>query len=332
MLAFGSRAKCPTDLLAFFLFLVANSSKESRKRLVRIITHPSAQPLSVQLLLGQRVWSAAMFDEIRSIDLDNLESAGDFATAYIGVARCLQDGDYIYSGSATGLNRTQDQLRLRGEAQRMYGHRAVLALGHDEIIRRRTARRGAALFMHEKMSLEGSRYSLIPAVRFSIDGNRSQQTQIKAAALALFSENCNALLLAGKPRSQNTTPSRWWTDTSRAILDIVRPDDFPEPSWYSGNLALPLLQTASPIWQMVKDLTPTLTRTPFVDECLRNHFLKSHDRYLSRSTSMELLSNSRFSFSTTNYYLLVEIYKSILQEHGLVCTFVCMWGAFRRVY
>lgn len=85
MLAFTSRAKCSTALLAFFLFLVANSSKESRKRLVRII-HPSAQPLSVQLILGQRAWSAAMFDEIRSIDLDNLETIGDFATAYIGIA------------------------------------------------------------------------------------------------------------------------------------------------------------------------------------------------------------------------------------------------------
>ncbi|KAM0262907.1 hypothetical protein ACHAQJ_001500 [Trichoderma viride] len=159
----------------------------------------------------------------------------------------------------------------------MYGHRPVLALGHNEIMRRRAARRGAALFIHEKMSLEGSSYSFIPAVRFSIDGNQSQETQIKAAALALVSENCYALLLAGKPRTQNTTSSRWWTDTSRAILDIIRPDDFPEPSWYNGNLALPLLQIASPIWQLAKDLTPAITRTPLVDECLRNHFLRMWD-------------------------------------------------------
>lgn len=76
-------------------------------------------------------------------------------------------------------------------------------------MRRRAARRGAALFIYEKVALEGSSYSFIPAVRFSIDGNQLQETQIKAAALALFSENCYTLFLAGKPRTENTTSSRW---------------------------------------------------------------------------------------------------------------------------
>jgi len=131
MLAFVSKDECPTEMLAFFLLTVANASMESRKRLVRMITHPAAQALSLQLVLGQKEWSGTMFRSIRPIDIHHPGLTGDFATAYIGVAHCPDEGHYVYSGSGAGLKPSGNRYKLRGEASRMHGHERVLALGHD---------------------------------------------------------------------------------------------------------------------------------------------------------------------------------------------------------
>ena len=153
------------------------------------------------------------------------------------------------------------------------------------------------------MSMEGASYSFIPAVRFSVCTDKPDNIRVKAAALALFAENCNILLLAGKnpPDGELRTSALWWNNIRQNITAIIRPDDLPESPWYSGNLALPLLQQAGAIWQMVVDRGLSVAATPAIQECLKHHFLTTQDRYLSRSSGLEILSKNGFLtlFTTT---------------------------------
>lgn len=47
--------------------VVANASVESRKRLVRIMSHPRVQPIALQFLLGQRIWTKDMLSILKLI-------------------------------------------------------------------------------------------------------------------------------------------------------------------------------------------------------------------------------------------------------------------------
>lgn len=47
--------------------VVANASVESRKRLVRIMSHPRVQPIDLQFLLGQRIWTKDMLSILKLI-------------------------------------------------------------------------------------------------------------------------------------------------------------------------------------------------------------------------------------------------------------------------
>ena len=108
----------------------------SRRRLVRLLTHPAVHPVYIQFLLGKNQWSTDMFEYFPQIDIEHPQSIGDFFSAYIGVAHCPTEGTYLYSGSATGVSK-RAPFGLVGEASRMYrGHRKVLDLGHSEIMRR----------------------------------------------------------------------------------------------------------------------------------------------------------------------------------------------------
>ncbi len=82
---------------AWFMFTVANASIDCRKRLVRLLTHPSAQPLCLQFLLGRETWSADMFDLLPSIDIEHPKAIGSFFSAYLEVAHCpkVQDAESI---------------------------------------------------------------------------------------------------------------------------------------------------------------------------------------------------------------------------------------------
>lgn len=141
---------------------MANTTVESRKRLVRIISHPEVQLVTLQFLLGQGTWSADMFDEYPPIQLYDLRSIRRFFIAYLGVTHCLDGVSFVYSGSGTGVGLP------KGEAGRMTTQRHILDLGHDEIMRRRALGIGGSLFIHEKMSSLGARYFFLPAVRFPI--------------------------------------------------------------------------------------------------------------------------------------------------------------------
>ncbi len=72
----------------------------------------------------------------------------------------------------------------------------MLALGHEEIVRRRAAREGDALYIHEKVSKGGVSYSFVPAVRFSVCTEKPDNIRVKAATLALFAENSTSCSLA----------------------------------------------------------------------------------------------------------------------------------------
>lgn len=156
MLAVGPQrhSVIPHDWL---MVTMANATAEGRRRLVRIISHPEVQPIALQYLLGQQTWSVDMFDEYPHIDLDDVESIGDFFTAYIGVAHCRDGSDFVYNGSATGMQLSSNS--LRGEAERLRHHQSVLQLGHSNIVQQRQPSvRDRPLFIRERMSSPGATY------------------------------------------------------------------------------------------------------------------------------------------------------------------------------
>lgn len=93
------------------MLVVANASVESRKRLVRIMSHPKVQPIALQFLLGQRIWTKDMFNEYPKSDLHNLGLVDDLFSAYFGVAHC-PDATFLCSGSATRPKKSQEKGNL----------------------------------------------------------------------------------------------------------------------------------------------------------------------------------------------------------------------------
>jgi hypothetical protein len=123
----------------------------------------------IQFLLGKDRWSMDTFDYFPRIDIDHPRSIGESLSAYIGIAHCPTEGTYIYNGSATCVS-TYMEPKWVGEASRMYmGHRKVLILGHEEIMRRRTAYQNShELFIHEKMTSPGTKSFFVSMTRYPV--------------------------------------------------------------------------------------------------------------------------------------------------------------------
>lgn len=149
----------PIASTGWFLVIVVNARKESRQRLLQLLTHSNILPLDIQYIYGQDLCTYDMFDYLPHIDLQNPESIGDQFSSYFGVSH-TPDSDrhltHLYTGSATQITNRS----LIGEAGRLrYGHMKVLELGYAEIYQWRRSPPGskwkAELWIHEKMTYPG---------------------------------------------------------------------------------------------------------------------------------------------------------------------------------
>ncbi|KAH7010027.1 hypothetical protein EDB80DRAFT_417858 [Ilyonectria destructans] len=226
----------------WFMLIVANASVESRQRLVRIMSHPRVQPIALQFLLGQRIWTKDMFNWYPKTDLHNLGLVDDFFSAYFGVAHC-PDATSLYSGSATRTKKARKG-RTFGEVGRMMDHRRCIALGHDEIVSQRRHGSNSLLFVHEIMTSPDTEFYFFPAARFSTSTNISPEGSYKARALTLLIENCNAVLVAGAWPTESSRSQAGEANCQRShiLRNLLQPADFPEPPWRSANKVLPITQ------------------------------------------------------------------------------------------
>jgi hypothetical protein len=74
MLATGSRVPYTIASTGWFLVIVVNARKESRKQLLQLLTHSNILPLDIQYIFGQDLWTYDMFDYLPHIDLQNPKS------------------------------------------------------------------------------------------------------------------------------------------------------------------------------------------------------------------------------------------------------------------
>ncbi|KAM5342939.1 hypothetical protein ACJ41O_013905 [Fusarium nematophilum] len=318
MLAFRSQHKCPSPMKGWFLFFVANAATKSRERLLRLLTHPSVQPLFLQFVLGQVSWTVDMFDKVPRVDLNDTGAPGDVVTAYIAVAHCSSREHYVYCGSASAVN---PGFAMMGEARRMKEHRQILDLGTDEIVRRRRnmvgGKGGPYLFVHEKLALsEGNAY-FFPAVRYPVD--LQKPCHKNSAVLALVGENCNMLLLLSRATGRG---SRWKSSPepigmSHLLLGRLRPASFPVPAWYwyGANIMLPMMQDPRAIWELLRTQRQ-LVSTPALTQKLQSHFDKTGDRTLLVKACNDLLEADNWPKTVANVQALRGMYADILEAHG----------------
>jgi len=255
MLAIGSRRQYPLQSEGWFLFIVANASKESRQRLVRLLTCPNIQLLDIQYILGQDRWTYDMFDYFPQIDLDNPVSIGDHFSSYVGVAHAPNgsgNGCYLYNGSATAYHPSSHH-EFVGEACRMdEGYGRVLKLGYEEITRRRQNLSGEELFIQEKMAYPGAKSFFVSMTRYPIMSSESLTK--KTRVLAILAESCLMILLGSLAMEKKALPRNprlhKLAMICQSISNHLRPKGTPDPQWYGTNKMLPMPQNSALIWDL----------------------------------------------------------------------------------
>ncbi|KAF5006985.1 hypothetical protein FDECE_6667 [Fusarium decemcellulare] len=326
-LCVGQRDNCPHLMRGWFLFCLANASKDARYRLVRLLSHPSVIDPSTQYILGLSEWSVDLLDAMTHIDLDkftNRKKRNDrktnsirqqFVTAYAGVAHCPSGDNVLYSGSATSLTTNKP---LMGEERRMSEHARMLAGGLEEVLSRRRDGTGWCLYIHEKMARAGSKNSFFtPMFRFPVEPGSPLAK--KAAALALFAETCTMILLSTVSENAKTRKSQHQAiaKLSRELLHGLRPKDFPAPCWRGANLVLPLLQNPGAIWKLLRDQVNEVARTDELMLSLEDCFRDTRRPWISRTTCAVILKEHRLSSCHSSFKALQAFYGDVLNQHGL---------------
>src|SRR5436190_8222984 len=147
-----------------------------------------------------------------------------------------------------------------GEASRMYmGHRKVLILGHEKIMRQRmTYQNSHELFIHKKMTSPGTKSFFVFMTRYPVVSDAFVRQ--KTAVLALLAENCNMILLGGVRKAHVPQNPKSWSRValSSSISDVIRPDGLPDYQWHRANMVLPLLQSPRQIWNLFHALNDCL--------------------------------------------------------------------------
>ncbi|KAM6538581.1 hypothetical protein FALCPG4_000448 [Fusarium falciforme] len=320
MLAATVRDDLPRSMQGWFLYIVANATEERRERLLNLLTHPSVQLPALQYRLGAPVWWPTMLDPIwPKIDLSRADEGGDFVTAYIAVGHLSQATHYIYSGSATSTDPTASMI---GEAARMACHSKVLNLDLEDMIRGRqlkqTSLDKSILLAHVQLGRSEERFFL-PSQRFPVDmRDPADSTHQKCAALALYAENLNMILLSSravdyKPRSAASAP---YIRSSRLVLERLRPAGLPEPPWNGINILLPMLQLPKAIWKLM-NVNIRADLSSAVGHKLRRRFAETGKPTLSRLACVRMLAGSKLPPADPYVKAMRLLYADILAEHGL---------------
>lgn len=242
MLAVGNIWNYSPEAGHWFIFILANSTRECRERLARMLC--CAQGQDVQFLLGLSSWSNDMFDLLPQVDLEHPSSIGQVFSSYIGVARTSARTD-LYVGSCTGTYLTKYGI---GTASRMYqGHYKCLTeclearkLGKDPTY-------SGVFDIHKRMALPGTTALFTLLAQYPV--TRGILGLLRT--LSLVAENCNCILLSSiapsyVPKSSNTCGQAFWLFSS-TLVKALRPDGLPDAPWHGTNKCLPMLQSQTAI-------------------------------------------------------------------------------------
>ncbi|KAF4985284.1 hypothetical protein FDECE_16674 [Fusarium decemcellulare] len=309
-LSVGHRENCHSLMQGWFLFCMANAAKESRDRLLRILTHESVISLPNQYMFGLDEWMTGMFDVMKRIDLEGTGNPLEFVTTYLGVAHCSDEDHVLYCGSATSLASNKP---VMGEASRMADHRKMLAGGLEKVLDRRRNTVGC-LYVHEKMAEAGKNSFFIPVVRFPV--RKENPLARKAAALALFAENCFMILFSTVNEKQKARSGKHQeiATMSRLIVRGLRPKDFPTPCWGGANIVLPMLQKPLALWNLLHDLINKVEKTEHLMDTLRKYYAETGKPWLSKDVCRQILQDHNQKAGTKSNLALKSFYTEVLAE------------------
>ncbi|KAJ4327966.1 hypothetical protein N0V84_001641 [Fusarium piperis] len=320
MLAAASYERLPRCMRGWFLYIVANATKESRERLLNLLTHPSIQLLAMQYLLGQPVWWPSMFDSIKHrIDVKNAKERGDAVTAYIAIGHLSEAIHYLYNGSGTSLDPNSS---LIGEAARMAGHDKVMVLTPEEMARRRRKRETSldksVLLVHTLLA-RSKEHFFLPSQRYPVD-MRDPTDPIPqiCAGLALYAENLNMILFSSRtarhmPRSALAMP---FIHMSHLIIENFRPPGLPDCPWNGANMVLPMTQGPRAMWKLLKANIRVEISSALNDK-LRQYFAEEGKVTLRRSVCFAMLDSENLPLAPPYIKAMRLFYADILAEHGL---------------
>jgi hypothetical protein len=301
----------PDSLKAFAMFCIANADEDHRSRLVRLLTHPSVVPIWLQYILGLKKWTADQFDEMVQLTADVTKR---FLTAYGGVAHCSDMRDFLYIGSATSTILVD---LLLGESKRMRDHHSMMQKGQEKIAELRKNGNPECLFVHEKMSESGGNWFFTPIARYHVGQN--DPVALQKSALALYAENCMMIFLYCIRKAHITRKPviQFFADLSCKILHAVRPEDFPVPPWEGANVVLPMLQSPSCLWNLLKGRLKNVELTPELKTTLEEHFQSDRRPWLSVKTGSLILRQHGYTVGSTTIRALADLYAKVLEAHGV---------------
>lgn len=301
----------PDSLKAFAMFCIANADEDHRSRLVRLLTHPSVVPIGLQYILGLKKWTADQFDEMVQLTADVTKQ---FLTAYGGVAHCSDMRDFLYIGSATSTILVD---LLLGESKRMRDHHSIMQKGQEKIAELRKNGNAECLFVHEKMSESGGNWFFTPIARYHVRQNDPVASQ--KSALALYAENCMMIFLycIRKTHTTRRPVIQFFADLSCKIVHAVRPEDFPVPPWEGANVVLPMLQSPSCLWNLLKGRLKNVELTPELKTTLEEHFQSDRRPWLSVKTGSLILKQHGYTVGSTTIKALADLYAKVLEAHGI---------------
>jgi hypothetical protein len=140
--------------------LVANSCHEQIELILKLFLDPRVVPYERQYLMGKDVWNHETFAKSELVNLDDISpmQAGLWGVYRI---RVLVDGAlFHYTGSSVHMD---------GWYQRWYSHDQTIALGLEDIVRRRSdgnESAGTVLFIHFLCALPGAAWNIHEVARF----------------------------------------------------------------------------------------------------------------------------------------------------------------------
>ncbi|KAK2682555.1 hypothetical protein RAB80_000501 [Fusarium oxysporum f. sp. vasinfectum] len=313
-LAAGARKNVTVDMRGWILFLQANAHRDCRERIVDLLTNFTITPAAVQFACGQSSWGADLFDGLGKIDMDNPDIRGDCVSSYLAIAHGQDSVHFSYTGSATS---TSARSRHIGEASRMKQHATILALGADEIRRRRAAGVTTVLGVHECLSQVGTgNYSFMAILRIPVDVKKPSSAA--AATLALLSETIHMVLLGTVSRDSFPRKGRSveFMIGTRLLMTELRPKDCPHPPWVGINKVLPLLQMPKSVWTLLRQGYKQAPLPELLNH-LQTHFENTKALFLSDEVCKEVLSKTSRKAERADICNLRRLYASILNDHDL---------------
>lgn len=296
--------------------MVANSCHEQIKLILKLFLDPRVIPYERQYLMGKRVWTCETFSKSGRIDLDEISSmlAGLWGVYRI---RVLVNGFlFQYSGSSVSMD---------GWSCRWLTHRDTIALGSEEIVRRRQSASTEVLFIHFLCSLPGAVWSIHEVARFpllhfppKVVWLLKHFIHLFESVLMVFEGNLDGNYKCEFPG--HSRRARWDGRGTELLAKALSPADAPEISHKGANRALAMSQCCSKVTFNNQEETNQWKQ---IYEILRDVFQATKSNYLSAFDCINTIkiAESRYGIVLQNSHKLRlklrSCYRVVLKKHDV---------------